>query len=195
MILISFGFKNIKYFINNLVYLYLLSIILGGALYFINDNLSFKNTGLIFYHNSFSINILLAFIISPVIIYIYIKKQRKLKEEYKNLYKVEITLLTGKKLYLTGFLDTGNTLIDPYKKRPIVLIEKSVLKDYKPKCILVPIYTVNKESMIKCFRIKEIVINGKKMENECLVGISDNNFNMEDANILLNKKQEKEIMT
>ena len=193
MILISFGYKNIKYFISNLSYLYLLSIILGGFLYFINDTLSYKNTGLIFYHNSFSINIILVLILSPVIIYIYIKSQNKIKYDYSKIYKVEITFLNGKNIVLNGFLDTGNSLIDPYKKRPIILIEKSILKDYKPRCILVPCYTVNKKSMLSCFKIKKISINDKKIKKECLVGISDNNFKLEDAKILLNKNILKEI--
>ena len=36
MIIISFGFKSIKSFINNMIYLYMCSVILGGFLYFLN---------------------------------------------------------------------------------------------------------------------------------------------------------------
>lgn len=187
MILISFGFINIKYTFNNLVYLYLLSIILGGTLYYVNDELSYKHEGLIFFNNGFSINIILIILISPIIIYIYIKKSRKLKYEYSKYYEVELTFLNGKKANITGFLDTGNNLIDPYKNRPILVLNKDILNGYNPRYILVPIYTVNKESMMKCFKIKKIVINGKKIEDDVLVGISDNNFNLENANILLHK--------
>lgn len=77
MILISFGFKNIKYTFKNMVYLYLLSIILGGGLYFINDELAYKNEGLIFFHNGFSINVLIIIIASPIILFLYIKDSRK----------------------------------------------------------------------------------------------------------------------
>ncbi len=187
MSLASFGFKNIRYTLNNLVYLYLLSIILGGFLYCINDEFSYKREGLIFFHNGFSINIILVLIISPIIIFVYVKKSRKLKEEYSKYYEVAITLLNGKKISLTGFLDTGNTLYDPYQKRPILVINKSVLNGYNPRCILVPCYTVNKESMMRCFRIKKIVVNGKKIDKEVLIGISDNNFNLEGAQLLLHK--------
>ena len=103
MVLISFGFKDIKYTINNIIYLYLVSIILGGALYLINDSLAYKNTGLIFYHNGFSINLVLVFILSPIILFIYVKKQRKLKEEYVKKYEVKITFLNGKTKLLTVF--------------------------------------------------------------------------------------------
>ena len=188
MILFTFGFKDIKYFFINILYLYILSIILGGFLYFINDNLSYKNTGLIFINNGFSINLLVVVILAPIVLYLYAKQNKSLKENYNNRYKVEITFLNGKKNILTGFLDTGNNLIDPYKKRPILLISKRVLKNYKPRCILVPIITVNKESMMKCFRIKNLVVNGKKIEKEVLIGISDNNFNIDGVELLLHKK-------
>ena len=188
MCLTSFGYKNIKYTFNNIIYLYLVSIILGGFLYFVNDELSYKNEGLIFYHNSFSINIIIILIISPIVLYLYVKNVRKQKEELSKKYEAQITFLNGKKRLLTAFLDTGNNLYDPYKKRPIMLINKEVLKDYNPRCILVPCMTINKKSMIKCFRVKKIVINKKKIEDEVLIGISDNNFNIDGVDLLLHKK-------
>ena len=47
--------------------------------------------------------------------------------------------------------------------------------------------------MLSCFKIKEIIINGKKIEDEVLVGISDNNFNIDGVDLLLHKKIIKEI--
>lgn len=188
MCLISFSYKNIKYTLNNILYLYLISIILGGFLYFINDSVSYKNIGLIFFHNGLSINLLVIIITSPIILFLYYKESVKQKEELNKKYIVDITLLNDKKLNITGFLDTGNNLYDPYKKRPIIVINKSILGNYKPKLILVPCITVNKESMISCFKIKDISINGKKIEEEVLVGISDNNFNIEGVDLLLHKK-------
>lgn len=192
MVLVSFGYKNIKYTFNNLVYLYLLSIILGGALYLINDSFSHKNIGLVFFRNSFSINIIIILILSPIVTFLYVRRVKKEKEELSKYYKCSITFLNNKTVNLTGFLDTGNNLYDPYKKRPIIVINKTVLASYKPRCILVPCLTVNKESMLKCFRIKKIVINGKVIEDECLVGISDNNFNLGEVDLLLHNKIIKE---
>lgn len=188
MVLVSFGFKNFKYFFSNLVYLYLTSIILGGFLYFINDELSYKNNGLIFFHNGFSINWIIIIASSPIIIFLYVKNQRNKKEQLSKYYEVNITFLNGITKRLTGFLDTGNNLFDPYQKRPIILINKDVLKGYNPRCILVPCVTVNDKSLLKCFKIKKIVINGKIIKDECLVGISDNNFEMDGVDLLLHKK-------
>lgn len=194
MILISFGYKNIKYTFDNIIYLYLVSVILGGVLYMINDSIAYKSIGLIFFHNGFSINILIIIILSPIILFLYLKQSAKLKEEYSKRYEVNITFLNKKKLNLTGFLDTGNNLYDPYKKRPIILINKELLNGYNPRYILVPIMTVKDNSLLKCFKIKEIVVNGKKIEDEVLVGISDNNFKIEGVDLLLHKQIVKETI-
>ena len=193
MILITFSYKDFKYTINNLIYLYLLSIILGGFLYYVNNELSYKNVGLIFFHKGIGINWLLIIILSPIVISIYVIRSRKLKEEYSKRYEVEITFLNNKKALLTGYLDTGNNLFDPYKKRPVIIIDKSVLKGYKPRCILVPCMTVKDRHLIKCFKIKKIIINGKIIKDECLVGISDNKFEMDGVDLLLHKKIMKEM--
>lgn len=188
MIIISFGFKSIKYFFNNFLYLYLVSIILGGFLYFLNDSITFKNTGLLFVNNGKSINLLIVILLSPIVLIFYYKSNKKYKEEINKLYNVKLTLLNNKILNLTAFLDTGNNLIDPYKKRPIILINKNIIKNYNPLFIYVPCYTVNKQSMIKCFKIRELVINNKIIKKDVLVGISDNNFNIDGVDLLLHKK-------
>lgn len=188
MLLITFGFKSIKYFFNNFIYLYLISILLGGFLYFINDSFSYKNIGMVFFHNGFSINIVLVIILSPIMVISYVINQKKLKEEYSNNYEVDIILLNNKIISITGFLDTGNDLYDPYKKRPIIVINKALLKGYEPNFILVPCSTVNETSLLKCFKIKKLYINKREIKKECLVGISDNNFKNLGVELLLHKK-------
>ena len=47
MCLISFKYKNIKYTLKNILYLYISSIVLGGALYLLNIEFTYKNQGII----------------------------------------------------------------------------------------------------------------------------------------------------
>ena len=61
MILASFSYKNIKYFMKNFFFLYSASMILGGFLYFLNVQFSYKQEGLVFYHDGLSIQLLLLF--------------------------------------------------------------------------------------------------------------------------------------
>ncbi|MDD6756542.1 MAG: sigma-E processing peptidase SpoIIGA, partial [bacterium] len=86
MILITFGYKTIKYTLINLLYLYMSSIILGGFLYLLNLEFSYKNIGIIFFNNGLSINFIFLLIVSPIILYIYIKQTKSLKYNYSNYY-------------------------------------------------------------------------------------------------------------
>ena len=55
MVLVAFKYKNIKYTLNNLLYLYMCSVILGGFLYMLDIEFSYKREGMIFYFDKFSI--------------------------------------------------------------------------------------------------------------------------------------------
>ena len=185
MILISFGYKNIKYTFNNLVYLYLLSIILGGALYLINDEFSYKNTGLVFFHNGFSINFIIILILSPIVVFLYVKRVREEKERLSRYYKCSITFLNNKIVTLTGFLDTGNNLYDPYKKRPIILLSKKYIRD--DNYILVPYYTTNGEGLLKCIKPDIIFIEGIGYKGNILIGFSDSPKLIDGVDVILHK--------
>ena len=90
MILITFKYKNMKYTLRNLGYLYMSSIILGGFLYFLNIEFEYKQEGLIFYHNGLSINFIVLIILSPIIIYIYIRQAKSLRNNYSLYHKIDI---------------------------------------------------------------------------------------------------------
>ena len=92
MVLISFKYKDIKYTLKNLFYLYTSSILLGGFLYFLNLEFSYKNEGLVFYFNGLSINVSILLIMSPITIYAYVKQGLLLKNQYSNYYNIDIYL-------------------------------------------------------------------------------------------------------
>ncbi len=188
MIFITFGIKNIRYTLKNLYYLYIVSIILGGALYFINNQFLYNNDGLIFITNGSSINLILAIILSPIIIYVYIKQCKDLKINYNKYLKVDVYLKNGKIFNLNAFLDTGNKLIDPYNKRPIILINKNKLKDIEEeKIILVPYFTLENEGILKCIIPSKIYIEGFGFKKRLLIGLSSK-INMDGIDCILNEK-------
>ena len=102
MILASFSYKNIKYFMKNFFFLYSASMILGGFLYFLNVQFSYKQEGLVFYHDGLSINFIFLLIFSPLILYIYIRQGLTLKNNFSNYYKVNL-YFNNKKIRLNGF--------------------------------------------------------------------------------------------
>lgn len=190
MVYIAFGYINIKYTLKNLFYLYTSSIILGGFLYFLNIQLSYKNKGLVFYFNGLSVNVIVLIILSPTIIYLYTKQALELKNNYSKYYNIDIYLKNGKVLPLTAFLDTGNILEDPYKKRPIILLNKGLLSiDYeKDKILLVPYDTINNHGLLKCIIPDKIFIQGIGFKKNFLVGISNEKIKIEGIDCILNSK-------
>lgn len=190
MIITTFSFKNIKYTLTNLGYFYLTSIILGGGMYLINDSFSFNNNNLIFTKNGFEFNYLFLIIISPIIIIYYLKSSLKLKYNYSNYHKVEIDYL-GKKYHLTGYLDTGNHLVDMYKKRGIILI--SITIPYKENNIIyTPYKSLNNEGILKCLKPDKLFID-KKEFNNYLIGISNDKFKIDGVNCILHSNMKGEL--
>jgi len=190
MVLIAFGFRNIKYTLRNLFYLYTSSMILGGFLYFLNVQFSYKQEGLIFYHNGLSINFIFLLIFSPIIIYTYVRQGLKLKNNYANYYKIDVYLKDGKKLNLTGFMDSGNKLVDPYKNRAIILIdEKTLNTEFKEEDIIyVPYETIDNQGFIRCVKIDKVVIIGVGIRRNVLVGIINQKINIDGVNCILHYK-------
>ena len=169
MILITFGTKN---FLNNLFYLYIISIFLGGSIYLINDSLGYKVDSFIFINNGYSINLIILIFISPVILFLYIKEFIKLKKYINTKYNV-IIKFKNKEINIEGFLDTGNKLVDPYFKRPIILLNKKYINLRGKKIIYVPFKSLNNSSLLKCITCEYILINNNKISN-VLIGIIDN---------------------
>ena len=68
------------------------SIFLGGSIYLINDSLGYEVNSFIFINNGYSINLLILLIISPLIIFLYIKEFLKLKKKLNTTYNIIIKL-------------------------------------------------------------------------------------------------------
>ncbi len=179
MILISFRYKNIKYFLTNLTYLYMCSIILGGFLYLLENQFNNKN------------EYFLLVIIAPIILYLYIKEHKKYMSIIKYHYQLKVVFRNNKVLICNGYIDTGNKLRDPVTKKYIVLISKKLLIPYinirSP--IYVPFKSLNNNGLVECFPIKYININNVILTNY-MVGIINN---ISDSDCLLNYKIMEDI--
>lgn len=181
MILISFNYKSFKYFKDNLFWLYIISIILGGTIYLFNDQIALVNNGLVFDKNGLKINLVILLIVSPIIIFKYVKFQKNFKDTYSNYYNV---LIYYKDVVIsdTGFLDTGNKLIDPYFGRPIILVNKELIKE-KVNTFPVPYKVLGSDGLLDVFKPDKIVVNNKTTK-KVLIGLSDVSLN--GINIILN---------
>lgn len=166
MNLISFGYINLKDFIKNLLYFYMFSFFLGGTLYYL------KIESLVKYKYYL--------LLIPIIMNILKKLAYNLKNIIKLRHKVTIYLKNGNILYLNGYMDTGNTLVEPYTNKNVIIINK----DIKEKFFLVPFKTIENSSLLKCFKPKKVYIDGIGERNDIVVGVTNKKFN--GFNCLLN---------
>ena len=185
MCISSFKYKNLKYTIKNIIFLYLSSIVLGGALYLLNIEFSYKNQGIIFYKNKLSINFIILIITTPIILYIYIKECKSLKTNYSNYHKVEIKI-NNETIKCNGFIDTGNKLKDPYKKRPIILMNNNYLEKKDINKIIVPANTIMETKIIECIKINNLKIDNNEIKKEVLLGFINKKIKIDGIDCLLN---------
>ncbi len=183
MIIISFKYNSFRYFKDNLIWLYIISIVLGGSIYLVNDNISLKNNALVFNKNGMEINLILLLVLSPFIIYKYITQNRRREIVYSNYYDISI-YYDNEVINDIGFLDTGNNLKDPFFSRPIILINKSLMRK-KVNTFLIPFYTVNNHDLLEVFKPKKVIVNNRIIKR-VLIGITD--VNIDGIKIILNKE-------
>ena len=158
MILIVFKYYDIKTFIKTLLYFYSFSFLLGGTLYYL------KIENLIKYK--------FILLLIPIIMHIYKRLSYNLKILLTTKYKVSIYLNNGKILFLNGYMDTGNSLIDPVTLKKVIIINKNIDENY----MLVPYKTIDNESLIKCFKPKKVFIDGLGERKDILVGVINKKF-------------------
>lgn len=188
MTLITFNYRDLRYTLKNIYYLYLISIILGGFLYFINIQISTSNKGLLFVTSDISLNVFISIVLSIIMLWSYIKQMKELKTNNNKYYKICIEFLDKTKCYMNAFLDTGNKLIDPYKKRSIILVNDNLINEkLKEKIVLVPYYTTSGEGLLKCIKISKIYIDGVLCKKRCLIGLT-NNIKLDGVDCILNEK-------
>ena len=108
--------------------------------------------------------------LSIFILYIneFLKHRKKINTTYNIIIK-----LKNKEINLEGFLDTGNKLIDPYFKRPIILLNKKYINLKGKKILYVPFESLNNNGLLKCIIPEYILVDNKKYK-EVLIGISEN---------------------
>lgn len=168
LIIIAYGYTDIKTTIKNIIYFHIASFLLGGILYY------FKSENIINYGYYL--------LLIPIILNIYKYFVYNLKNIINTRYKVTIYLNNGKILYLNGFMDTGNSLLDPYSNKKVIIIDKKVNENF----YLIPYKTINTDSLMKCFKPKKVYIDGIGQRKDIVIGITNKKF--KGYNCLLNYK-------
>ncbi len=192
MVITTFKYENLKYTSSNFIYFYMISIILGGFLYYLNIEFNYTSIGMLFVKHKLNVNAIFLLLISPIILFIYIKQNKKMKSNYNLSYNVKIVLKNRQEYQLTGYLDTGNSLFDPITNKPIILLEKGILDEKNNNFYYIPFQSLNNHNLLKCLRPQYIEIESKRFNNY-LIGISDKKFNFEGIKCILNNKLMEEL--
>ena len=173
MVISTFGFKNK---LENTFYFYIITIIIGGCQYMLTGS-------------AYKVNIVMMIIISPIILGIYIYAMKKYKVDLKKIY--DCIIIDKDNTYnLKGYMDTGNTLIDPITKIPVIMVNKNI--EFKSRKIFyVPYKVINNEAILKCIKVDKVYIDSKEVN--VLLGLIDENVLRSNFDIILNENIRGEI--
>ena len=176
ILIIKLTFKKMK----ALLYFYLNSILIGGIIFLVNNFIKLSTLD----------NYLVLTLITPIILIIYKKKIKDLKENYNLNYQIKLKY-KGKKITLNSFLDTGNNLTDPYFNKPVILVNEDIIKS--DKYFYIPYSTITEDGIIKAIHINEIEIIGFKKVKDVIIGLLPKRLQINNIDGLLNKRIMEEI--
>lgn len=208
MIQIAFNEKKLKKIFLNFIVFFCLTIILGGLVLVVILNLfpsATLSNGTLVYDGFLPIGIFALFVtIFFKLIFDSFKAIKKRGVNAKFEYKVKLSHL-DKEIFLQGFLDSGNLLVDKQSLKPISIICFSAFKKllnlsnqdfllgkYKlNNSRLVYVDTIISKDKILVFEADlKIDVEGKiKIKQNALIGLSCRNFkNFFNCEVLLNSQ-------
>ncbi|KGX93254.1 stage II sporulation protein GA [Pontibacillus halophilus JSM 076056 = DSM 19796] len=138
ILLIAFGFKNSRRFSRLFLLFYFVSFALGGSLfgiyYFLNQQIQLSGGVVLTYQTGFGdgVSWLFVFLGFPVVWWFTKRRVDNLvteKLKYDEMLQVTISLNKEERT-TTSLVDSGNQLVDPITKRPIVICDKPFLSQW-----------------------------------------------------------------
>ena len=119
--------------------------------------------------------------------YIYYKQMKVIREVNSLYYKVDIYVKESK-LELMGYMDTGNTLMDPYTNRPVIITNSKKFKNVSKSIpfFYIPYQSINESGLLKCYKVKKIFIEGSGVKKNGVVGVVDEKLKSNKVDVLLN---------
>ncbi len=98
----------------------------------------------------------------------------------------------GKNVTCNALMDTGNNLCDPFSGYPVIMVDKSIFTQLfnEEKIRLIPVSTVNGDSLLRAFRPEKITINNYSTDK---VYIGESATKLDEYKAILNINLEGEI--
>ncbi|WP_194841274.1 sigma-E processing peptidase SpoIIGA [Salinibacillus xinjiangensis] len=133
----SFGFRNVKQFAKQFFTFYFVSFAIGGGLFglyfLIGQQFQVQNGGLITYNSGFGDMVSWLFVVIgfPIVWWFTRRRVDQLsfdKVRYDQMCPVKIEI-NGQFHKTTGFFDSGNSLVDPFTKKPVIICDEVILRN------------------------------------------------------------------
>lgn len=194
MTAITFGIKPVKSLIKKLFWLFAISFVFGGLMFavyiFFDTDILIYTNGIIYFDIDVTFLVVcsvFSYIVITVITKFTDKKAPKSQEYYITIQQ------NGKSVTCKALMDTGNNLREPFSAFPVIMAEKKLFNQFSiphEKLRLIPITTVNGESLIKAFRPDSMQI-GEYVTDRVYIGESV--APLEEYKIILNINLEGEM--
>lgn len=162
MTVVTFGIKPIRRLLKSVFLLFAITFLFGGLLFaiyiFFDKDILIYSNGIVYFDIDLTFLIIctvISYAVITVISKITDKKAPKSKEYYVTVEN------TGKTISCTALMDTGNNLREPFSDYPVIMLDKELFNKLftEDKIRLIPVSTVNGESVIKAFRPQKLIIN------------------------------------
>ena len=193
MIIVTFEIKPLKLFFKRLFFLFAITFLFGGVTYaiyiFFDKDILLYSNGIIYFDVDMTFLVICS-VISYCVITMTTKYTDKKASKNKEYY---VTIQNnGKMVSCTALMDTGNNLREPFSDYPVIMADKSVFSEvYTDETIrIIPISTVNGESIIRSFRPQRVTI-GNFTTNKVYIGESISG--LDQYKIILNINLEGEM--
>lgn len=193
MTIITFGVKPIKRLIKSIFLLFSMSFLFGGLMFaiyiFFDKDIMIYSNGIVYFDVDLTFIIvctIISYLVITLISKITDKKAPKSKEKYVTVENA------GKTISCTALVDTGNNLREPFSSLPVILLDKELFNKLftEEKIRLIPVSTVNGESLIKAFRPTRITIDNFSTDK---VYIGESITSLEEYKMILNINLEGEL--
>ena len=193
MIAVTFEIKPIKQFVKKLFFLFAITFLFGGVTYaiyiFFDKDILIYSNGIIYFDVDMTFLVICS-VISYFVITLITKYTDKKSSKNKEYY---ITIENnGKGVSCTGLMDTGNNLREPFSDYPVIIVDKSIFNQlYTSETTrIIPVSTVNGESIIKAFKPQKVIIGDFVTEK---VYIGESAVSLDEYKIILNINLEGEM--
>ncbi|AMQ20077.1 sigma-E processing peptidase SpoIIGA [Geobacillus sp. JS12] len=140
----AFGFKRPRYLLENMLAFYFATFAVGGGMlavhYFFAHQLSVRQGMLLMHHPGAGDPVSWLFVVIGFpVLWLFSRRRveaiREKKLRFEHIIEVKI-VWDGRPLMLRGLIDSGNQLVDPLTKTPVMVVEQEKAKAVLPEELL-----------------------------------------------------------